>query len=336
MAVGDGGTMKHRRSSFGSGSSTDQGDESGVANTPLYLGGGGLGFACAPRHPRTRRPTAKGILATSLAIVSEAIVMAASRSAVTGGRYYDQPNRDQLDLDALVGRIGWDSGLGVSGRGGRSTSADQATRTGRDTGLELVSRQDGSKPGDRANGTGWDTGLELVGRHRSTPGDRANRTGQDTGLELVGRQDRSTPGDRATRTGQDTGLELVRRQDRSTPGDRATRTGQDTGLELVRRQDRSTPGDRATRTGQDTGLELVRRQDRSTPGDRRDTAPEVVRTPVANRNRDRRSAKQVGRLSAVRHTPWEPHAGRGRTAETRPPGVGALRHCTEEVPLALE
>jgi hypothetical protein len=286
----------------------------------------------------------------------EAIVMAASRSALTGDRYYDQPNKDQLDLDALVGRIGWDNGLGVSGRGSRSTSPNQKTRTGRDTGVELV--RDGSIPGDRANRTGWDTGLELVGRHdRSTPGDRATRTGQDTGLELVGRPDRSTPGDRATRTGQDTGLELVRhqdwstpgdqttrdsdlelggRQDRSTPGDRATRTGQDTGLELVRRQDRSTPGDRATRTGQDTGLELVRRQDRSTPGDRRDTAPEVVRTPVANRNRDRRSAKQVGRLSAVRHTPWEPHAGRGRTAETRPPGVGALRHCTEEVPLALE
>jgi hypothetical protein len=205
----------------------------------------------------------KAILATSLAIVSEAIVMAASRSAVTGGRYYDQPNRDQLDLDALVGRIGWDSGLGVSGRRGRSTSADQATRTGWDTGLELVSRQDGSKPGGRANGTGWDTGPELLGRHRRTPGDRA------------------------------------------------------------------------TRTGQDTGLELVRRQDRSAPGDRRDNAPEVVRTPVANHNRDRRSAKQVGR-SAMRHRPWEPHAGRRRTAKTQPPGAAALRHRTEKVPLALE
>ena len=286
------------------------------------------------RSLRRLSPTAKAILATSLAIVSEAIVMAASRSALTGDRYYDQPNKDQLDLDALVGRIGWDSGLGVSGRGRRSTSPNQKTRTGRDTGVELVSRQDGSIPGDRANRTGWDTGLELVGRpDRSTPGDRATRTGQDTGLELVRHQDWSTPGDQTTR---DSDLELGGRQDRSTPGDRATRTGQDTGLELVRRQDRSTPGDRATRTGQDTGLELVRRQDRSTPGDRRDTAPEVVRTPVANRNRDRRSAKQVGRLSAVRHTPWEPHAGRGRTAETRPPGVGALRHRTEEVPLALE
>jgi hypothetical protein len=254
--------------------------------------------------------------------------------ALTGDRSYDQPNKDQLDLDALVGRIGWDSGLAVSGRGSRSTSPNQKTRTGRDTGVELVRRQDGSIPGDRANRTGWDTGPELVGRpDRSTPGDRATRTGQDTGLELVRHHDWSTPGDQTTR---DSDLELGGRQDRSTPGDRATRTGQDTGLELVRRQDWSTPGDRATRTRQGTGLELVRRQDRSTPGDRRDTAPEVVRTPVANRNRDRRSAKQVGRLSAVRHTPWEPHAGRGRTAETRPPGVGALRHCTEEVPSALE
>jgi hypothetical protein len=232
-------------------------------------------------------------------------VTAALRPAVTEDRYCDPLSRDRLDLDSLVGRTGRDSGLGVRGRRGRSTSADQATRSGRDTGLEPVDPQ------------------------------AQSRTGPDTDLELVGRQDQSTPGDRGSRTGPDIDLELVGRQDQNTR-DRGNRIGRDTGLELVGRQDQSTPGDRGNRIGRDTGLELVGRQDRSISGDRRDTAPEVVRTPVANRNRDRRSAKQVGRLSAVRHTPWEPHAGRGRTAETRPPGVGALRHCTEEVPSALE
>ena len=124
---------------------------------------------------------------------------AALRPAVTEDRYCDPPSRDQLDLDSLVGRTGRDSGLGVRGRRGRSTSADHATRSGRDTGLEPVDPQAQSR-------TGPDTDLELVGRQdQSTPGDRGSRIGRDTGLELVGRLDRSTLGDR-----RDTAPEVVR------------------------------------------------------------------------------------------------------------------------------
>ena len=203
---------------------------------------------------------------------SEAIVMAASRSALTGDRYYDQPNKDQLDLDALVGRIGWDSGHGVSGRGRRSTSPNQGTRTGRDTGVELVRRRTGVHSGtERSVLTGILVWSWWAARAEYTWGPEgivlarilvwswcAARTEYTWG---AGRPGIVVWSSGAARTGVHLGID-------------PTRTGQDTGLEPVRRQDRSTPGDRGN--SYSPGI-LVwswwRRQDRSTPGDRRDLIP---------------------------------------------------------------